>query len=528
YVRTLRLDGRDLDPKRELMEMEDGTLTYEWTVSEACDHRNIEIELDQEHMGDGEEARPDDFDGFISDISGEKFAYCFHDRDSLKQSVAKQIWGKFAGRGRPYYGMFESFDDLCNSIEMSDTESNENSMFVLKDGSTGSYYSFRVKLNRNDDGEKEVSNNVYLLDKDTEFVVILYKGEDYSIIVADTEDADENGDVNITGDYDLFGSDERMTPGIDVFGNGIDIDGNLGLTDPFYTQYHFALHCTSWHTDDAGFVPMNVRLMVYNSDYSGVNIDGNHELGSAAQWGFNFEPAVALNSSSKEEPAEVDMYLGDTKILVSSNLGKGAAKEIEKVECLLENADKAVNITYDDQKQIFVVKRLSNFYDSIPLKITYKDSDKAEYVTVNIVGLAICDTSRHGDENMQGSIWHGTDHQTFFDWEGDDRWAICCSFYYPSDKDPRITDGKRVSVYATYTWKDGNVTRKLISDTINEQLVTDANQGTNPLDDFLLWSGDDESKMPVKVEVIALYESEDTETFGGALLGSGAGVCFTR
>ncbi|MCR5719377.1 MAG: hypothetical protein K6F84_02325, partial [Lachnospiraceae bacterium] len=82
YVRTLRLDGRDLDPKRELMEMEDGTLTYEWTVSEADDHRNIEIELDQEHFDGGEEARPDDFDGFISDISGEKFAYCFHDRDS--------------------------------------------------------------------------------------------------------------------------------------------------------------------------------------------------------------------------------------------------------------------------------------------------------------------------------------------------------------------------------------------------------------------------------------------------------------
>ena len=137
------------------------------------------------------------------------------------------------------------------------------------------------------------------------------------------------------------------------------------------------------------------------------------------------------------------------------------------------------------------------------------------YVKIQRVGIDIQEYSSHGQ--AVGGTNHGTQPGIDIIWGNDDS-AIYATYYYPS------AQTSKVDLYCTYTWKDGTVTTSLLT----ERIATSADELFTATDDFCVYKGSSSNK-PVSVSIIGVKTGalDNSATFGGATIGTGAGVTWT-
>lgn len=489
----------------------------------------------------------DDFKGAKKILEGTNFGYA-GSKDDIEADLEWELWYSYFGylKSRDsegtFYGMFGTVNKEDNSkadngdyrderkpyaIDYTGPSEAFKNAVTLSEGTstTGSvvdglpYYTYMVDFKNcsawTSGAPESAEGKVYVLSNYTD-IVVGFKNDtgvtNYQVVDASLSSFD--GRTTVYGDYGESGT-------VIIFGNGAGSVGSTSREEE--KQYRFSIHVTqelsnmhmrrSYQIETAPPQPgsdfnaqvnegkpgINCNLGIVNTIIEGFEVTPHYEKGTAAAWGWTDWPLYWTNGSSESNPIVFEMYKGCTWLEINS-LDNESRPSITNIECTLPYAGKAVKIEKNGTTYKFTL--LSDYYDEIPLKITYSNS-KVGYATLRFVAI---------DIQRGRTIWHGTDNSKD---AGNDS-VITASYYYLSDQT------MTVNLFATLTLGDGSVVTKTV--TPYGARVTDANQGTNQVDDFIVWKQGDTPSMPIKVEVIAIVP-DSGDSFGGALIGSGSGVC---
>ena len=489
----------------------------------------------------------DDFKGAKKILEGTNFGYAGTKAD-IEADLEWELWYSYFGylKSRDsegtFYGMFGTVNKEDNSkadngdyrderkpyaIDYTGPSEAFKNAVTLSEGTstTGSvvdglpYYTYMVDFKNcsawTSGAPESAEGKVYVLSNYTD-IVVGFKNDtgvtNYQVVDASLSSFD--GRTTVYGDYGESGT-------VIIFGNGAGSVGSTSREEE--KQYRFSIHVTqelsnmhmrrSYQIETAPPQPgsdfnaqvnegkpgINCNLGIVNTIIEGFEVTPHYEKGTAAAWGWTDWPLYWTNGSSESNPIVFEMYKGCTWLEINS-LDNESRPSITNIECTLPYAGKAVKIEKKGTTYKFTL--LSDYYDEIPLKITYSNS-KVGYATLRFVAI---------DIQRGRTIWHGTDNSKD---AGNDS-VITASYYYLSDQT------MTVNLFATLTLGDGSVVTKTV--TPYGARVTDANQGTNQVDDFIVWKQGDTPSMPIKVEVIAIVP-DSGDSFGGALIGSGSGVC---
>lgn len=214
---------------------------------------------------------------------------------------------------------------------------------------------------------------------------------------------------------------------------------------------------------------------------------------------------VDLSGTTKANPGKVTTYYGEDTICFGSIVDS----DVKKINLVSNSGvpSNAVDIN-DDDKTVTV---LSNYYNEIPLEIELEDGKKG-YVTVDRIGIFV---GRLNDGEK--TFYHGASRVVGENMNVDtDKNRIVAVFYHEDTKTYNDYD-----LIVNMVFKDGSTktaTAKGVGDVANEE-------GNIVGSDYILWSGDREDE-PVEVYVTAVSKGalSNSNTFGGATFGSGAGV----
>lgn len=311
-------------------------------------------------------------------------------------------------------------------------------------------------------------------------------------------------------------SPERTVSGdyndsVGVYGNGV----HAYLTPPEDGSSFNSIwvHAVS-PEDPHGYFPINCTVIILSKEFKGAKITVPNDTKVAAAWDFGRNPAADLSTSTQTNPAKYSMYFG-MKSLVFSTLSEN--DDLSKTIVDISSSLPAGAITITKVNNEFKVTFNSNYYDEVPLIITYADGSKG-YINIIRQGIEIGMYAPH-DGILEGEILHGTQPaQEGANWtfaNAAER-RIYASYYFPQG-----TTADDITLFATYTWKDGTVTTEKISkaawaDAPEDNIFVAAR-------DFLIFKGT-EAELPAKVNVIAVKGSIDGTTFPGVSIGAGTGV----
>lgn len=249
-----------------------------------------------------------------------------------------------------------------------------------------------------------------------------------------------------------------------------------------------------------GFYITGIKLV--KSSFRGVEVSTSVMPDS---YDFTKWNGVDLSGTTKTNPGKVTVYYGEDTINFDSIVASG----IKKIS-LVSNSGvplSAVNINNTDK----TVKVLSNYYNEIPLEIELEDGTKG-YITVDRIGIFV------GDLNSGNKVfYHGASADVGENMNVDvDKDRIVAVFYHEDTKTYKDYD-----LIVNMVFKDGS-TKTTIAKGVGDVANS---QGDIIGSDYLLWSGDGKDG-PVEVYVTAVSKNalSNTNTFGGATFGSGAGV----
>lgn len=268
-------------------------------------------------------------------------------------------------------------------------------------------------------------------------------------------------------------------------------------------------------------------IMLYKPSYRGVRVSTEKQ---PDMYDFTGSGAVALESTSASNPGKIAVYYGDTTIQVAS--GDPEAYRVTAVALGDGVPATAVTITEPTGPDAaWQVEVQSAFYDRVPLVITVKDSEDRTttgYVTVERIGIYIS-TGRSRVENGDGEgPLHGAAHTGApfpAKYQPKDVRNLVASFYY--DKAHSFED---YSMVATLTYRDGSTEVRTVEGYGEVNGEHGAPESRLKAGDYILWSSADENpkgaEAPVSVSVIAVKAAagSSSDSFAGAMLGSGAGV----
>lgn len=222
-----------------------------------------------------------------------------------------------------------------------------------------------------------------------------------------------------------------------------------------------------------------------------------------------------LGDTSENNYGQVTVYYGYDTIDLS-----GHSCNITDIK-LVEGKgvpQSAVDIDVTNKK----VKINSNYYNSIPLKITAQKDGSTDsvvgYVNVVRVGIYISDLNKNSNVFYHGSF-NGKVNDNGGNLNVDtDKCRVVAVFYHDNTKTVNDFD-----LVVNIINKDGTTETKLAKP------VGDVNdEGDSPLvgSDYILWEGDSFEEQPSKIYVTAVKKGATTnaQTFGGATFGAGAGV----
>lgn len=223
---------------------------------------------------------------------------------------------------------------------------------------------------------------------------------------------------------------------------------------------------------------------------------------------------VELGDTSESRYGHVTVYYGDDTIDLS-----GLRCNITDIS-LVDGKNvpqSAVDIDVANKK----VRVKSNYYNNIPLKITAQNDGSTAnivgYINIERVGIYISDLNKNSTV-----FYHGAFNGRVNDNGGNlnvdtDKCRVVAVFYHDNTKTVNDFD-----LVVNIINEDGTTETKLAKP------VGDVADEGSPLvgSDYILWEGDSYEEMPYKINVTAVKKgaTTNTQTFGGATFGAGAGV----
>ena len=280
---------------------------------------------------------------------------------------------------------------------------------------------------------------------------------------------------------------------------------------------------------------MGGKFVVMTPDFMGVTLNGIGEEKEPAAWSSESSLSIAETGSDEASNTEKSIYFGFSQIeitpITSGKANGLKVNGIESVELLDRITENAVKIEKKEASDAYIIYFLSDFYDTVRLKVTYSSAGAtvSGIVKINRVGILIYGGGTAGDTKTV-TIFHGHDMGAELDASvyeaykaknsgkvhGNYGLAYYATYYYPTGSD---TDVPNVSLFVTYTYADGSVERRLL----RSDYFTAATEEKVAMSDYILYMGDG-SNAPVKVEAIAIPDVKEDGTVQGAKLGAGKGV----
>lgn len=214
---------------------------------------------------------------------------------------------------------------------------------------------------------------------------------------------------------------------------------------------------------------------------------------------------VDLSETTKDNPGKVTAYYGEDTIGFNSNV----ASNIKKISLVSNSGVPSNAVSIDNTNK--TAKVLSNYYNEIPLEIELEDGTKG-YVTVDRIGIFV-------DRMNAGNtvFYHGASADVGENMNVDtDKARVVAVFYHEDTKTYNDYD-----LIVNMVFKDGS-TKTAIAKGVGDVHNSD---GDIVGSDYILWASATEEE-PVKVYVTAVSKNalSNSNTFGGATFGSGAGV----
>ena len=220
---------------------------------------------------------------------------------------------------------------------------------------------------------------------------------------------------------------------------------------------------------------------------------------------FTVWNGVDLSETTKADPGKVTAYYGENIIGFDSNV----ASDIKKISLVSNNGVPSNAVSIDNTNK--TVKVLSNYYNEIPLEIELEDGTKG-YITVDRIGIFV------GRLNAGNKVfYHGASADVGENMNVDiDKDRIVAVFYHEDTKTYNDYD-----LIVNMVFKDGS-TKTAIAKGVGD--VANSN-GDIVGSDYILWaSATEEEPVEVYVTAVAKNALSNSNTFGGATFGSGAGV----
>lgn len=249
-----------------------------------------------------------------------------------------------------------------------------------------------------------------------------------------------------------------------------------------------------------GFYLTGIKLV--KSSFKGVEVSTSV---MPDNYDFTKWNGVDLSGTTKANPGKVTTYYGEDTISFDSIV----ESDVKKISLVSNSGvpSSAVSINNTDK----TVKVLSNYYNEIPLEIELEDGTKG-YITVDRIGIFV-DRMNVGNK----VFYHGASADVGENMNVDtDKNRVVTVFYHEDTKTYNDYD-----LIVNMVFKDGS-TKTAIAKGVGD--VHNSN-GNIVGSDYILWASATEEE-PVEVYVTAVSKNalSDSNTFGGATFGSGAGV----
>ena len=464
------------------------------------------------------------------------------DYEAAQTRLEGRHWAYGGDRGAVFAGFKEELWDLM-SHEFAGTFADETACYAAvtmsarttdaTDDFTGhSYYTASVTLfdDTTQANDITVSLRVYVLSGTAECVVKY--GTAFLVLSADTADAAGLTVTKKTQGGTASLSDVQLIIG-DVDPDAVEIFGNGVMANTLAASGHHA----AWHITPPpslmSLSKLNFVLAVYNKDFLGAKLISSDDGGTAAAWdGMGQYPVVPLSFTD-----EWSVFFGNSSVTISS-MALSSLGTVTGVAPADGSPAAAAAIT-SNGNGTWTVTFGSAFYDEVPLTITVNGT--AYSLTIRRVGIGIQGIGRgQGDDSC--TINQGTQPGSTLTWAEGDQYAVVATFYYPKSmfsskkSGTAVDDGfggsyypweytipHRVSLVVNYAYRDGRTETKIVDTGVR---TADSYGYFVPADDFILYKGT-RANAPASVCVTAILTSSGT-AFGGAKLGSGAGVSWTR
>ena len=332
-----------------------------------------------------------------------------------------------------------------------------------------------------------------------------------------------NGNENDLKDFEgmnaraiILVADYNKKEDISVFGNYAQMNEEFSDTS---SESFFA---AGFGTHEEGVPYLGDKFVVYKPSFKGVTINGDGETAKPLAWSTEGSFSVADSG----EHTETSLFFGFPKAVLNAitrtEVEGLSVQKIASAKILGDIPEEAVSVTQPDANGDVVVSFDSDFYDSVPVELTYLMADGSQQTgvtTINRVGIVV-QGGRSAGNSHQVQIMHGHDSGEVIGGAGEQYdVAVYATYYYPSSSG--ATEAS-VSLFVTLTYADGSVERKVIPSTY----FKGQEGGNTAMSDYVIYCGDADGA-PVTVDAIAVPNADANGRYEGAKLGAGKGVNFT-
>ncbi len=336
--------------------------------------------------------------------------------------------------------------------------------------------------------------------------------------------------------FEDFDSKEDVT----VFGNGVNVWREL--TDETTTDsYIFSFGVSFGRIDDRD-LRLGETIAVLKKDYTGILISGNGEENTPGGWGKHSDFNLA---ESSEGDVKYTVYFGYSSLDISplndELVGTSSVDSIISVTIGNDIPQEAVSVTTNDDGT-YTVNFLSDYYNEVPLIITYKFKDGTTVTRNTMIyraGIVLTLAMTPGSEKYLVGIEHesadqyviGADGKIYDrnSFTGTEEFSLACyaTYYYPTASG--ATEGN-VSLYVTIEYDDGTSETRIIDSQLfipPTQSINDPNTTFVACSDYVIHITKDGGKRVTKVTALAVNKADESGRFEGAKLGAGKGITMT-
>ena len=406
-------------------------------------------------------------------------------------------------------------------------------------------YKYEINLGLDHDGQPvKVTGEVYALTNTDD--VLIYTGNNFYIRNTQT---DAKNFASVSGEQDMAlcvcedydnsklvingdggGSTENINPeGDDVYCINLYKGFFIEKFNKYYGQEDNA---TKQFNNLMNFGGTNkVRVVKKSKTYAVIRGFGESKQVDGINEG---QVDVVCQTGTAADEKYTEIYIGNDSVHISPlNSGIGVdVTAITGVTLKDETMSNAVEI--QKKSEDYEVTFKSNFYNSVPLVISYSNGEKKE-IRIDRIGLVIQSLFLIDDGRESMNLFHGgetSDVSVSYDYNAGQQIVIYATYYHPTN-DSTKSGSDKLSLYVTK--EDGTVITISGEDSIyrhatgDKVATTDFIIGFMPakeqLEDGSWLATDSVPKEYGAINAIVLNDGFDSqESFGGTQIGSGKGV----